>query len=119
MKGTLSFNAAVVEGYEIHCGESTGAALAHCALTLSDGRREGAVSEDEQILGTYLHGLFDHPGARDALLRWAGLTPPFAPSLSDVREQQLERLADVLERELDCDALFPDAIVDHQRAQSS
>ncbi|MCB1690088.1 MAG: cobyric acid synthase [Halioglobus sp.] len=105
--GTLTLNAADVEGYEIHCGVSTGAALEHCAVTLSDGRRDGALSGDGQIMGTYLHGLFDHPQARDELIRWAGLTPSFAPSLSDIREQQLERLADMLEQELDCRALFP------------
>jgi adenosylcobyric acid synthase len=117
--GTLALNAAAVDGYEIHCGSSTGAALEHCAVTLSDGRRDGALSEDGKILGTYLHGLFDNPQARDALLRWAGLTPAFAPSLSDIREQQLERLADTLERELDCATLFPGAIIDHQQAPSS
>lgn len=117
--GTLALNAATVEGYEIHCGESLGTSLAHCAITLSDGRPDGALSEDGQIMGTYLHGLFDHPGARDELLRWAGLTPASAPSLSDIREQQLERLADMLERELDCNALFPGAIVNHQQALSS
>ncbi len=105
--GTLALEQATVEGYEIHCGISIGAALEHCAVTLTDGRRDGALSADGQILGTYLHGLFDHPQARDAMLRWAGLQPSSAPSVSDVREQQLERLADVLERELDCSALFP------------
>jgi adenosylcobyric acid synthase len=106
VSGTLAINAAAVDGYEIHCGVSTGSALERCALTLSDGRCDGAVSADNQILGTYLHGLFDNPQARDELLRWAGLTPEVAPSLSDIREQQLERLADVLERELDCATLF-------------
>jgi adenosylcobyric acid synthase len=107
VSGTLAVNAAAIDGYEIHCGISTGAALEHCAVTLSDGRRDGALSADDQILGTYLHGLFDNPQARDELLRWAGLTPAFAPSMSDIREQQLERLADMLELELDCTALFP------------
>ncbi len=104
--GTLSLEAATVEGYEIHCGLSTGTALDHCAITFADGRRDGATSPDGQVLGTYLHGLFDHPGARDALIRWAGLQPLPAPSLSEIREQQLERLADVLEQEIDCAALF-------------
>jgi adenosylcobyric acid synthase len=107
--GMLSLNGAPVEGYEIHCGISSGAALARSAVTLADGRRDGVLSADGQMLGTYLHGLFDHPQARDELLRWAGLTPAHAPAVADIREQQLERLADTLERELDCAALFPDA----------
>ena len=110
VSGTLAFNAAAIDGYEIHCGISAGAALENAAVTLSDGRRDGAVSADGQILGTYLHGLFDNPLARDELLRWAGLTPEVAPGLSEIREQQLERLADVLEREIDCASLFEGAM---------
>ena len=86
---------------------STGAALQQSAVTLGAGRTDGVLSKDGQILGTYLHGLFDHPQARDALLRWAGLRPASVPGVSVIREQQLERLADVVERELDCSALFP------------
>jgi adenosylcobyric acid synthase len=108
--GTLSLNAAAISGYEIHCGVSTGAALDHCAVTLADGRSDGALSSDNQILGTYLHGLFDHSEARDELMDWAGLRASSAPDMAAIREQQLERLADVLERELDCAALFPGAL---------
>jgi adenosylcobyric acid synthase len=107
VSGTLAVDNAAVEGYEIHCGTSTGAALEQCAVTLAGGRRDGAMSADGQILGTYLHGLFDHPQARDALLAWAGLRTSCVLSVAVIREQQLERLADVLERELDCAALFP------------
>lgn len=104
---TLALEVAPVEGYEIHCGISTGPALQNCAMTFSDGRLDGAMSLDGSVLGTYVHGLFDTPRARDALMRWAGLQPSQVASISEIREQQLERLADVLERELDCAALFP------------
>lgn len=110
VSGTLAVGGASVEGYEIHCGASTGAALSCAALTLSDGRPEGAISHDGQILGTYLHGLFDQPEARDALIQWAGLRPSAAPQISEIREQQLERLADEIERSLDCSKMFPGAI---------
>ncbi|MBW8902230.1 MAG: cobyric acid synthase, partial [Massilia sp.] len=63
---------ASVTGYEIHMGVSTGDALARPAFEI-DGRPEGACSDDGQVLGTYLHGLFDHADACAALLRWAGL----------------------------------------------
>lgn len=106
--GSLALDQTPIEGYEIHCGVSTGAALEHSAVTLAGGRREGVLSLDGQILGTYLHGLFDNPNARDALIRWAGLQPAEAPGVSEIREEQLERLADVLERDLNCSAIFPD-----------
>src|SRR5207245_2231214 len=59
-------------GYEIHMGVTQGPALARPALSI-DGRPEGAVSSDDRILGTYVHGLFDRREAGAAILRWAGL----------------------------------------------
>jgi hypothetical protein len=45
-----------------------------CAAALMlDGMPDGAVSADQQVMGTYLHGLFDHPQACQAILQWAGL----------------------------------------------
>jgi adenosylcobyric acid synthase len=41
-------------GYEIHAGITTGV-----ALIKSDTIAEGAMSVDEQVLGTYLHGILN------------------------------------------------------------
>lgn len=82
-----------VQGYEIHLGESTGAALATPAFTI-EGRPEGGVSEDDAVLGTYLHGVFDHPDACRALLNWAGLRSERSVDLGALREQSLDRIAD-------------------------
>lgn len=108
--GALNFASARVEGYEIHCGVTSGADAYQPALELSDGRNDGVLSNDGQILGTYLHGLFDYPQARDALLSWAGAQPRHHPGQVELREQQLDRLADTLESQLDCAALFPGAL---------
>ncbi|MBU6471643.1 MAG: cobyric acid synthase, partial [Alphaproteobacteria bacterium] len=70
--GRLAFGNAAVAGYEIHAGISKGAALSMPALHLEEGD-DGAVSADGQIVGTYVHGLFDSAAACDALLGWAGL----------------------------------------------
>jgi adenosylcobyric acid synthase len=89
-----------VEGYEIHMGISHGAALARPVFLLADGdqgRPEGARSADDQILGSYLHGLFDHPEACAALLRWAGLQTDNAVDLGQLREHSLDRIADASE----------------------
>jgi adenosylcobyric acid synthase len=82
-----------VEGYEIHMGVSSGAALARPAFEI-DGRGEGACSSDGQILGSYLHGMFDHPSACAALLRWAGLHSEHAVDGGALREASLDRIAD-------------------------
>ncbi len=90
-----------VTGYEIHCGVSAGSGMNHFSILLDDGRTEGCLSPDNKILGTYLHGLFDHPQSCDALMQWAGLAKPESIDLATVRERQLDRLADTLEQTLD------------------
>ncbi len=101
---------AAVSGYEIHMGVSHGPALARPALwleTAAGGRRgDGALAADGQILGTYLHGLFDTPEALSALLGWAGLAAAERVDLAARREADLDRLADAVETSLDLGALF-------------
>jgi len=87
---------ATVRGYEIHMGVSEGAALARSAFEI-DGRGEGACSDDGQIIGTYLHGLFDDAQACAALLRWAGLHGDAAVDSAALREASLDRIADAAE----------------------
>ncbi len=89
-----------VAGYEIHAGISEGPALAQPALMLEDGP-DGALDEDGQILGTYLHGLFESPAACAALLHWAGLEHPQILDPAALREASIERLADAIETHLD------------------
>ena len=86
-------NDAPASGYEIHMGVSHGAALDQPAFMI-DGRPEGAVSNDGQILGSYLHGMFDTPAACSALLRWAGLDSGHVVDTGALREASLERIAD-------------------------
>ena len=85
-----------VSGYEIHMGVSHGAAMETPAFSI-DGRGEGAVSSDGQILGTYLHGLFDHPEACGALLHWAGSRSEHVVDTAQLREASLDRIADSAE----------------------
>ncbi|MDU9416720.1 cobyric acid synthase [Pseudomonas sp. zfem005] len=105
VRGYLGLENAPVSGYEIHAGVSRGAALEQPAVRLDDGRADGAMSADGQVLGTYLHGLFEGAEARDALLRWAGLAEVQAVDYPALRERDIERLADQVERHLDTDLL--------------
>jgi adenosylcobyric acid synthase len=100
VKGKLLLNHAPVKGYEIHMGISHGPALEQPALQFED-RCDGALSEDGQILGTYLHGLFDSPEACEALLRWAGMCDPAPLDYEELREAGINRLADAVEECLD------------------
>ncbi|HEY0720941.1 MAG TPA: cobyric acid synthase [Gammaproteobacteria bacterium] len=105
VSGRLTLAAAAVEGYEIHAGISTGPAL-HTPFAQLDGRSDGACSQDGAIIGTYLHGLFDHPEACRALLQWAGLKAVATLDIRALREASIERLADTVEQHLDLATLF-------------
>jgi adenosylcobyric acid synthase len=97
-----SLDSVTVKGYEIHCGitHETGDHLSPL-LRLDNGKSDGLVSTDNSVMGTYLHGIFDTPEAATALLKWAGLESTQAADLDAIRENQLERLADCLEENLD------------------
>jgi adenosylcobyric acid synthase len=101
VRGRLLLEDAEVSGYEIHAGVTSGAGLVRAAVQLDDGRRDGAQSEDGQVLGTYLHGVFEAPAACSALLRWAGLEDVQEVDYHGLRERDIERLADLVERHLD------------------
>jgi len=96
VEGTLTLGNVAIQGYEIHCGVSAGPALQNPATHLPGGS-DGALSDDGQILGTYVHGLFDHPAAQQALLDWAGIKNSIAVDHFKTREAEIERLADCIE----------------------
>lgn len=97
----------LAEGYEIHCGISSGPALERPAIALAEGGTDGAVSVDGQIIGTYFHGLLEHPDSCQSILKWAGLSSPQRIDTRERREHDLERIADSIESELALNAMFP------------
>lgn len=93
-------------GYEIHCGIShLNSSDLKPIIELDTGAKDGYINSDNNVLGTYLHGLFDQPSAAKSLLEWAGLNHGKAADLDSIREQQLNRLADSIEQYLDSDFL--------------
>jgi adenosylcobyric acid synthase len=98
--GSLAWSHAEVSGYEIHAGISEGPACSRPALLLDHGE-DGAISDDGQVLGTYLHGIFDRAAACDALLVWAGLIAAKSQDIRTLREASIERLADNVVNHLD------------------
>ncbi len=104
VRGKLLIGDALVHGYEIHAGVCRGAGLVRpfCVVDEPAGHRsEGALSADGQIIGTYLHGVFDAAPACAALLEWAGLKDAQRCDYAGLREAALERLADAVEHHLD------------------
>ncbi|MFZ5958327.1 cobyric acid synthase [Pseudomonas knackmussii] len=105
VRGRLALEDAEVGGYEIHAGVTSGTALERPAVRLDDGRCDGAMSADGQVMGTYLHGLFESSAACVALLRWAGLGEVAELDYQALRERDIERLADQVEAQLDSEKL--------------
>lgn len=101
---TLAGDTVPVSGYEIHCGVTQVDASCPALVELAQGP-DGACSDDEQIVGTYLHGLFETPETTRLILRWAGLKEAQTLDYHQLREDGINRLADTLEQHLDMDAI--------------
>jgi len=105
------FNSEIpVKGYEIHAGMSKGAALDNPLFQLEDDagnfQPEGVRNDDDTVLGTYLHGVFDQPELLAELLKWAGLDQQQAFDYPEFRDQQINRLADAVEEVMPLDSLL-------------
>lgn len=98
--GKLSFTEATIHGYEIHAGESQGHALSLPFCQLEQGA-DGAISADGQIIGTYVHGLFEMQDTLAALLEWAGLEKPDSFDYHALRDREIDRLADLIDQHMD------------------
>lgn len=109
VEGNLIIDDAAVSGYEIHMGTTvnteTGNALNRPAITFkthpNNQKTDGVISEDNLILGTYLHGLFENQAACNSLLEWAGFKNPDTPDYHQIRESEINRLANAMKEHID------------------
>lgn len=104
-----------VGGYEIHMGETNGAAkpFSNIVKRNSTGSSipDGGVTEDGKVWGTYIHGIFDNDPFRHAFLEELGKTRGINGSVQgrrfkDVMDASLSELARTVEENLDMDGLF-------------
>lgn len=103
-----------ISGYELHMGMSDvrETPLFEIENNFDKGpQSEGAIREAEMLYGTYLHGIFDKKPFRSFFLSHAkhdGATVDTSSSkdYDDVLEDNLEKLADVFEENLDMEALM-------------
>lgn len=84
-----------LSGYEIHMGRSTGPDTARPMIRIN-GENDGAVSENGQVRGSYLHGLFAGDAWRNAYLERIGVVDSGMNYRQNV-EEALDALADHLE----------------------
>jgi adenosylcobyric acid synthase len=101
-----------LRGYEIHAGESVlSGEGSRFRIRSRSGkaclRYDGAVSRDGRVWGTYIHGIFDNDGFRRSFiegLKRDGLRAgdgSAAFQYAAFKEQQLDRLADLVRSRLD------------------
>jgi adenosylcobyric acid synthase len=74
---------ALIDGYEIHIGQTSGPDCARPFATIGD-RPDGAVSRDGAVYGTYLHGAFGSDVFRASFLSKLGLDPSAGSYWPDV-----------------------------------
>ncbi|HDM36480.1 MAG TPA: cobyric acid synthase [Candidatus Syntrophoarchaeum butanivorans] len=95
-----------VTGYEIHMGVTGGdeevAFMADCPL--------GHVNREGNVIGTYIHGVFDETSFRgsvlDHLFEIKGALPSEHPDLNRFREEGFKKLAEVMRKHLDLDRVL-------------
>jgi len=106
-----------ISGYEIHIGETTYLADAEPFAEITRGtahatcHRDGCITREGRVFGTYLHGLFDQDAFRHAFIGAArafyGLS--LTANLKGwpaMREASLNRLAVEVEHALDMNRIF-------------
>ncbi|MGR5252899.1 cobyric acid synthase [Vibrio astriarenae] len=107
VKGQLELkgDSVTVSGYEIHVGETS--EWSSAPIVLDDGRRDGAISQDNQVFGTYLHGLFDQPKVTETLIKWATGESITSVDHQSVQEHAINQIADAIEAHLDLSIVWP------------
>ena len=107
-----------IRGYEIHMGRSRSLGSATALLEISESNsrpvrvRDGLVSEDGRVWGTYVHGLFDNDSLRHRLisrfLRGNDLVPTKERlrSFHQWKEEQYNKLAAHLRNHLDMSSIY-------------
>ena len=99
LAGDVSFS-----GYEIHAGLSIGAGLAK-PFVLVGNRPHGAISPDGNIMGAYVHGLFESGAFRRHFLSQLGAPSDGTDHHSKI-DRALDALADEMEIALNLDGLL-------------
>ncbi|NVD07880.1 cobyric acid synthase [Vibrio sp. JPW-9-11-11] len=107
VKGRLTLGEVTVDvsGYEIHAGVTQ--VTGKQPIVLNTNTRDGALSDCNQVFGTYLHGIFNQPDAVTALGRWCGIEHIAEVDHQQNQQQAIDRIADAIEQHLDLNKLWP------------
>ncbi|MCG7495303.1 cobyric acid synthase [Vibrio sp. Of7-15] len=112
VEGTLTLpnqKCVSVSGYEIHAGVTK--LLSDSVPPVQLGEvPDGAMGLENNVFGSYLHGIFDEPSACEAILQWAGAHKVKSVDFEAIKEKGIDQIADAIEESLDLSLLWPDYI---------
>lgn len=107
---------AQVYGYEIHMGTCSYGESVEALFNIGDknGQKvnyaDGAINKQGNIMGTYIHGIFDGGYFRqfiaNRLRREKGIACKKAKIYENLRERELDKLADVVRNSIDMEAIY-------------
>ena len=117
-----------VHGYEIHMGQSRvlGPATPLLEIVERNGKpvqvKDGLISSDGRVWGSYLHGLFDNDGLRHRVISRLQQGDDLVPtrerlsSFNHWKEEQYDKLATHLRKHIDMDRIYQIiSIADHHK----
>lgn len=105
-----------VRGYQVHMGQSKYGPDANPFIqVLSKNEKvtsdpEGCISEKGNIIGTYIHGIFEGAAFRESLLNKVrqekGLAPKRSKEYTNIREEELDQLADIVRKSINMEQIY-------------
>ncbi|MEA5009994.1 cobyric acid synthase [Clostridium tyrobutyricum] len=118
-------NNCTVHGYEIHMGNSKYGSKAKPLFKIVNKNgaevslKDGAVNHKNNVIGTYIHGVFDDMDFRQYILNIVRdkkhLEHKHSLSYDEIRENELDKLADIVRSNIDMKALYDIVKLDGKR----
>ena len=105
------YNGMTIDGYEIHAGKNTAGPEAVPWMQIG-GCTDGVMNPRGNVMGTYLHGLFDDGQLFAAIasqirtLRGESAQPIAPLSFEEFREKEFDRIAAIVRSSVDMDAIY-------------
>ncbi|MBF9003003.1 MULTISPECIES: hypothetical protein [Vibrio] len=95
----------MVQGYEIHVRNTKTAKGSNLQslITLEKSQKDGVIDECNQVLGTYLHGIFDSIVSTQLISLWVGACSIRRHDHLAARKYAIDRITDCVKTHLSLD----------------
>jgi adenosylcobyric acid synthase len=105
-----------VYGYEIHMGICSYGQKSEALFCINDKNgevmsyKDGAVNKGGNVLGTYIHGIFDSVFFREYIVNLLrekkGVSFKKSKDYESLREKELDKLADIVRSSIDIESIY-------------